>query len=140
MEQVIYSTLKSKVPPQVTIYRKHEMPARFHYGRSSRIGDIVVMANEGWIIISREQYRAPAREGNGGTIYRGEHGYDNRLESMRAIFVAHGPAFNQALVVEPFENVNVYNVMAMILGLKPSNNDGGYGATKDVLRSPKRRI
>jgi predicted AlkP superfamily pyrophosphatase or phosphodiesterase len=137
MEQVIYSTLKSKAPPQVTVYRKQETPARFHYRRSRRIGDILVMANEGWIIIAREQYRAPAREVNGGSIYRGEHGYDNRLESMRAIFVAHGPAFKQALVVDPFENVDVYNVMARILGLKPASNDGGYGAAKAVLRSPK---
>jgi predicted AlkP superfamily pyrophosphatase or phosphodiesterase len=137
MEQAIYSALKSKLPPQVTVYRKQETPARFHYSRSRRIGDIVVVANEGWIIISRERYRAPERAANGGTIYRGEHGYDNRLASMRAIFVAHGPAFKQSQVVEPFECVDVYNVMAEILGLKPASNDGGHAAAKAVLRSPK---
>src|SRR5262249_54949165 len=50
MEQTIYSSLKSKAPPKVTVYRRQEAPARFHYGRSARIGDIVVMADEGWTI------------------------------------------------------------------------------------------
>jgi predicted AlkP superfamily pyrophosphatase or phosphodiesterase len=137
MEQAIYSSLKSKAPPKVTVYRRQEAPARFHYGRSARIGDIVVLADEGWTIFSRERYRAPARATNGEVIYRGTHGYDNRLESMRAIFIAHGPAFKQPQVVEPFENVDVYNVMAEILGLKPANNDGGYATAKAVLRALK---
>jgi predicted AlkP superfamily pyrophosphatase or phosphodiesterase len=132
MEQAIYSALKSKAPPYVKVYRKQDAPSRFHYGKSRRIGDVVVMADEGWTIIGRERYRPPA---NGGIIYGGAHGYDNGLESMRAIFVGHGPAFKQSLVVEPFENVGVYNVMAEILGLKPASNDGGYAAARAVLRS-----
>jgi predicted AlkP superfamily pyrophosphatase or phosphodiesterase len=133
-ERAIYSALKAKAPPHVTVYRKQEAPARFHYGRSRRIGDIVVMADEGWSIVGRERYRAPARAANGGVIYGGAHGYDNQIESMRAIFVAHGPAFKQSQIVEPFENVDVYNVMAKILGLKPASNDGGYATAKAVLR------
>ncbi len=137
MEQSIYSALKSKAPSHVTVYRKQDAPARFHYSRSKRIGDIIVMADEGWTLFSREQFRAPARAADGSVIYRGTHGFDNQLESMRAIFVAHGPAFKQSLVVEPFESVAVYNVMAQILGLKAANNDGGYAVAKTVLRSQK---
>jgi len=55
---------------------------------------------------------------------RGGHGYDNELESMRAIFIAHGSAFKKGVVIEPFENIQVYNVMARILGLTPAPNDG----------------
>jgi len=133
-EQAVYLSLKSKAPPHTSVYRKQDVPARFHYGGSRRIGGVVVMADEGWTILSRERYRAPA---NGGVIYRGSHGYDNRLESMRAIFVAQGPAFKQSQVVEPFENVDVYNVMAEVLGLKPASNDGGYAAARAVLRSQR---
>jgi predicted AlkP superfamily pyrophosphatase or phosphodiesterase len=135
MEQAIYSALKSKGPPQVAVYRKQDAPSRFHYGRSRRIGDVLVMADEGWTIVGRERYRPPARAADGGVIYRGAHGYDNRLESMRAIFVGHGPAFKQSQVVEPFESVDVYNVMAEILGLKPASNDGGFAAARSALRS-----
>jgi predicted AlkP superfamily pyrophosphatase or phosphodiesterase len=130
-EQAIYSALKSKTIPHAAVYRKQDMPARFHYSNSKRIGDIVVMADEGWTIVSRERYRAPA---NGGG-YRGAHGYDNLSASMRAIFIAHGPAFKQSQVIEPFENIDLYNVMAMILGLKPASNDGGDVTAKAALRS-----
>ncbi|HKQ74826.1 MAG TPA: ectonucleotide pyrophosphatase/phosphodiesterase [Blastocatellia bacterium] len=130
----IYSKLKSKAPRQVKIYRKSELPARFHYGKSGRIGDVVAIVEEGWLMTSRERYRAPGSAANGAVRFRGEHGYDNQLESMRALFVAHGPAFKKEKVVEPFENVDVYNVMAKILGLKPAINDGGDATANAVLR------
>jgi predicted AlkP superfamily pyrophosphatase or phosphodiesterase len=133
MEQAIYSTLKSKSPPHVTVYRKREVPAHFHYSKSKRIGDIVVMPDEGWAILNRENYRPPTPAANGGTTYGGAHGFDNRLESMRAIFIARGPAFKKAIVVEPFENVDVYNIMAEVLGLKPASNDGSQVTARAVL-------
>jgi len=64
---------------------------------------------------------------------KGGHGYDNQLPSMRAIFIAHGEAFKKGKVVSPFENIQVYNIMAKILGLKPAVNDGNYRAAKAVL-------
>jgi predicted AlkP superfamily pyrophosphatase or phosphodiesterase len=73
-------------------------------------------------------------ESEGPIKYRGAHGFDNRLESMRAIFIAKGPAFKQATVVEAFPNVDVYNVMAWILGLTPAKNDGNEETVKAVLR------
>ena len=135
MEQSIYSALKSKAPRPVKVYLKQDLPARFHHSRSKRIGDIVAMVDEGWTLVSRERYREPARTADGSVIFGGAHGFDNHLKSMRAIFVAHGPAFKQSLVVEPFESVDVYNVMAEILGLKPASNDGSYATAKSVLRS-----
>ncbi len=132
-EQTIYSTLKSKAPPHVTVYRKNEVPAHFHYSENRRIGDIVVMPDEGWSIVNRERYRPPAPSANGDITHGGAHGFDNRLESMRAIFIARGPAFKKAIVVEPFENVDVYNIMAGVLGLKPAKNDGNQNTARAVL-------
>lgn len=131
MEEAIYSALKAKAP-HVSVYLKSEIPARFHYGTSSRIGGIVVIADEGWTLSSRERYRpVPASE---VIRYRGGHGFDNQLESMRALFIGHGEAFKQGLVVEPFANVDVYNVMTRILGLKPAPNDGNTATVKALLR------
>lgn len=131
MEEAIYSALKAKAP-HVSVYRKAEIPARFHYGTSSRIGGIVVIADEGWGLSSRERYRpVPASE---SIKYRGGHGFDNQLESMRALFIGHGAAFKKGQVVEPFANVDVYNVMAKILKLKPAPNDGNKATVKALLR------
>ncbi len=131
MEEAIYSALKTKAP-HVAVYRKAEIPARFHYGTSQRIGEIVVMADEGWALSSRERYRpVPASE---SIKYRGGHGFDNQLESMRALFIGHGAAFKKGQLVEPFANVDLYNVMAKILKLKPAPNDGNKATVKALLR------
>jgi predicted AlkP superfamily pyrophosphatase or phosphodiesterase len=70
---------------------------------------------------------------------RGGHGYDNELPSMRAIFIAHGSAFNKGVVIEPFENVQVYNVMTRILGLRPAPNDGNDTVTIAALEDASKR-
>jgi predicted AlkP superfamily pyrophosphatase or phosphodiesterase len=132
--EMIYNTLKAKAPPQLAVYRKTEMPARFHYGTSPRIGDIVLQAAEGWSISSRDRFKPPQPAADGSFGSRGAHGFDNELESMRALFIAHGPAFKRRRVVEPFANVDVYNVMAKILKLKPAPNDGHKATMKAVLR------
>jgi len=132
MGEAIYASLKSNAL-HVAVYRKHEIPARFHYGASPRIGDIVVVAEEGWGVTSRERYRPPTQTEE-DVSYRGAHGFDNQLESMRALFVAHGPAFKRSRLVEPFANVDVYNIMTKILKLKPARNDGNDAAARSVLR------
>ncbi|KAJ0964481.1 hypothetical protein J5N97_025619 [Dioscorea zingiberensis] len=53
----------------------------------------------------------------------GDHGYDNALLSMRSIFVAHGPQFERGRKVQPFENVQIYNLITSILGLKGVPNN-----------------
>jgi hypothetical protein len=52
---------------------------------------------------------------------------------MRAIFIAHGKAFKKGRVIEPFENIQVYNVMTRILGLTPAPNDGKFDVARDIL-------
>lgn len=122
-EDAIYETLKSKLPPQAKVYRKAELPARFHYSNSPRIAPLLVLPAEGWTLTTRAKFEEmKAKDPKNGL--RGGHGYDNELPSMRAIFIGHGSAFKKGAVIEPFENVQVYNVMTRILGLKPAPNDG----------------
>jgi hypothetical protein len=64
----------------------------------------------------------------------GQHGYDPRLESMRGIFVAAGPAFKQGATVPPFENVHVHHIIAMAMGLQPADNDGDPEIARRVLK------
>jgi predicted AlkP superfamily pyrophosphatase or phosphodiesterase len=122
-EATIYEALKAKLPPHAKIYRKAEMPARFHYSNSPRIAPLLVLPDEGWILTTRakvEEKKGESRKDGS----RGGHGYDNELTSMRAIFIGHGSAFKKGVVIDPFENVQVYNVMARILGLTAAPNDG----------------
>ncbi len=117
--------------PHLTVYRKAEIPARFHYDSNSRIPAIVALADEGWTVSSHARYdRSPSRAGGG------EHGYDNTLPEMGALFVASGPAFKSGLLVKPFQNIHVYDLMAHILGLRPAPNDGSLDSTSAMLRVP----
>jgi predicted AlkP superfamily pyrophosphatase or phosphodiesterase len=134
-ENKIYQSLKRKLPPQARVYRKAEMPARFHYSQSPRIAPLLVLPSEGWILTNQQQFAEIQTKGETKSS-RGGHGYDNRLSSMRAIFIGHGEAFRKGRVVEPFENIQVYNIMTRILGLKPAPNDGNYEAAKAVLTRP----
>ena len=84
--------------------------------------------------MSRERYDKDKKDNKLPVRIKGAHGYDNQLESMRAIFIAHGAAFRRGRIIEPFENVNVYNVMTKILGLRAAKNDGTLEAARQVLR------
>jgi hypothetical protein len=53
---------------------------------------------------------------------------------MRAIFIAAGPAFKRGATVAPFENVNIYNVIAKILHVTPAPNDGDPSVAHALLR------
>jgi predicted AlkP superfamily pyrophosphatase or phosphodiesterase len=131
-EDAIYAMLKTKLPKQAKVYRKAELPARFHYSSSPRIAPLLVLPEEGWTLITRaksDEMKAKDRK----TGLRGGHGYDNELPSMRAIFIAHGSAFKTRTVIEPFENIQVYSVMARILGLTPAPNDGNDDVARAVL-------
>jgi len=55
---------------------------------------------------------------------------------MRALFVAHGPAFRRGLLVPEFDNVDVYPLLAKILGIRPAPNDGDFNAVAPMLASP----
>ena len=53
---------------------------------------------------------------------------------MRASFIGYGPAFKKGYLSEPFESVDVYNLMAKILKIRPAKNDGKWKRIKKVLK------
>lgn len=127
-EDAIYQKL-AVAHPHLQVYRKNEIPARLHYQDNRRIAPIIGIADDGWKISSHG--RRKTREGFYTT---GEHGYDNRLVAIRAIFIAHGPAFKSGLVVEPFQNIHIYNLICAILRLRPAPNDGSIDSVRVMLK------
>jgi len=53
---------------------------------------------------------------------------------MQAIFYAAGPAFKIGYVNPTVENVNIYPLIAKILGLKPVPTDGKLEAMSKMLK------
>ncbi|CAD6233223.1 unnamed protein product [Miscanthus lutarioriparius] len=106
------------------MYLKEELPTRLHYSESYRIPPIIGLVEEGYKI---EMKRSKKNECGGA------HGYDNAFFSMRTIFAAHGPRFQGGRTVPSFENVEIYNVMASILNLKPAPNNGSASFPSMIL-------
>ena len=119
---------------QVTCWKRDEIPARFRYSGSDRIAPIVCMSAEGWITTNRQRYNDWMRNIADPERPRGAHGYDPGLTSMRAIFLAWGPSFKNGYTAEPIENVDIYNIVSQILGLKPAENDGDIERVKSMFR------
>ena len=118
--------------PHLKIFKREDIPARWHYRDHPRVPPILGVADEGWQVLRRGTVTSIAARTIRGA--RGTHGYDPQLMSMRAIFIAAGPAFKHGATVPPFENVSIYNVLANILHLTPSPNDGDPAVVRAVLR------
>ena len=124
----VYSRLKN-ANPHLAIYRKEDVPARFHFNNHARITPIVGIAGEGWTIathVSDAMYDWSANMGN--------HGFDNALSSMGALFVAAGPAFRQGVTVPPFQSIHIYPLLAAVLGIRPARVDGSIDSVRALLR------
>ncbi|MCW5579948.1 MAG: alkaline phosphatase family protein [Luteimonas sp.] len=98
-------------------HAKGAMPAHWRYGTHPRVPPIVCLPDPGWYLLPREPQRRPPR-------VRGEHGFDNADPAMRAVFVARGPSFRTGVTLPAFDNVDVYPLLARLLGIEPAPNDG----------------
>jgi hypothetical protein len=66
----------------------------------------------------------------------GKHGYNPQtVPEMKATFFAWGPEFKNNLVIDEFQNINVYPLVAEILGLKIDQPiDGKLKVLKGILK------
>ncbi|XP_066519219.1 ectonucleotide pyrophosphatase/phosphodiesterase family member 7 [Hoplias malabaricus] len=124
MLEKVYRALKG-AHPNLHVYKKEDMPARFHYFNHPRILPIILYADPGYVLNGL----LPVQSN------KGEHGFDNKFLDMKPFFRAVGPDFHRNLVVGPFETVNIYPLMCHLLGILPEINDGSLDNTRHLLLS-----
>ncbi|KAJ8305988.1 hypothetical protein KUTeg_016533 [Tegillarca granosa] len=117
--------------PHFDVYRKSELPKRHHYANNKRIEDIIVDVETDWLVTFRSLSNYGKKYCKGGN-----HGYDNTYKTMEALFLAHGPSFKQNLIIDSFENIELYNLMCDILNITAAPNNGTDGTLDEILRSP----
>ncbi|KAI4593474.1 hypothetical protein KJ359_009365 [Pestalotiopsis sp. 9143b] len=119
---------KGKTNPNFDVYLKDkDMPERYHFSRNDRIAPLWIIPKTGWMVVSKEEFDIEDAKTKGLTYHpRGVHGYDHEHPLMRAIFIARGPAFPHEpnSRVEPFQNIEVYNILCDSVGMKPIANNG----------------
>ncbi|WP_129136470.1 ectonucleotide pyrophosphatase/phosphodiesterase [Luteimonas sp. YGD11-2] len=112
-------------------WRREALPARWQYGQHPRVPPIVCQMHVGWDAVPRANLaRRPDRT-------RGSHGYDPAAPEMRAVFIAHGPAFRSGTELPGFDNVDVYPLLARLLGVEPAEHDGDARTLLPALRDDR---
>ncbi|KAK6491550.1 ectonucleotide pyrophosphatase/phosphodiesterase family member 2-like [Huso huso] len=114
-------------------YMKQHLPKRLHYANNRRIEDIHLLVERKWHVARKS---GEGRKHPGKCSFFGDHGYDNKINSMQTIFLGYGPTFKHKTKVPAFENIELYNVMCDLLGLKPAPNNGTHGSLNHLLKTP----
>jgi predicted AlkP superfamily pyrophosphatase or phosphodiesterase len=114
--------------PHVRVVRKTELSPQLGYSRHPRAPEVLVIADEGWRVLTRRGWETRANKDDGG-----DHGYDSAYGSMGATFVAWGAAFRRGERIQAMDNVHLYELLCATLGLTPAPNDGDRRLADAVL-------
>ncbi|XP_075893703.1 ectonucleotide pyrophosphatase/phosphodiesterase family member 1 [Nelusetta ayraudi] len=125
----LVKTLSCRTPDQpMRPYLTEHLPKRLHFANNPRIERGHLYMKEGW---QAALARSEMKYCSGGF-----HGSDNLFGNMQAIFIGYGPGFKYSTEVPPFENIEVYNLMCDLLGIRPAPNNGTHGSLNHLLKSP----
>lgn len=121
-----YQKLKA-ADARFMVYRPADVPAELHFGGNPREGDPVIVA--------RSPCAIRALAGGNAKPTPGEDGFDPfMMPQMRGIFYAEGPDIRHRIALQPFEDVNIYPLIAQILGLNPPATDGNLDILSGILQ------
>ena len=127
--KTVYHQLKVSKTDDYKVILTKRFPRKLHYGtkddKYNRIGQILLVPNAPKIFLEK-----------GKSTSVGKHGYNPRITpEMKAVFYAWGDVFKNNLEISEFSNVNIYPLVAEILGLKVSQPiDGSAKTAKKVLK------
>ena len=111
-------------------YLRDELPAQLHFAASPRVGDVVVVPDEGVLVGFRRDASPPVAM----------HGWDPTLRSMHGIFLARGPGIRPASRIAVFENIHIYPWLARLLRLRAGAGiDGDIAVLTDAIGPPADR-
>lgn len=128
----VYKELKKNKTDDYEVYLDKKLPKYLHFAtrddQYNRIGQVLLIPKAPKIFLEK-----------GKKTSVGKHGYNPRLvPEMKATFYAWGPEFKNNLVIDEFANINVYPMVAEILGLKINQPiDGKIKVLKETLKKEK---
>ena len=109
------------------VYAPGETPRAWHLDGNVRAGDLLVVAEPGYVVAKGAADRVP----DGGN-----HGWDPAEPAMHGVFIAAGPQIARAGVIPAFENVHVYPFLAALLRLQRApRGDADASVLAPYLRS-----
>lgn len=127
--KAVYKQLAAEKTDDYEVYLDKKLPRYLHFAtrddRYNRIGQILLIPKAPKIFLEK-----------GKKTSVGKHGYNPKtVPEMKASFYAWGPVFKNNLMIDEFSNVNVYPLVAEVLGLKIDQPvDGKLKILKQVLK------
>ncbi|WP_313001870.1 alkaline phosphatase family protein [Chryseobacterium gleum] len=128
----VYKELKAGKTDDYEVYLDKKLPRYLHFAarddQYNRIGQILLIPKAPKIFLEK-----------GKKTSVGKHGYNPKtVPEMKATFFAWGPEFKNNLTIGEFANINVYPLVAEILGLKIEQPiDGKLKVLKETLKEKK---
>lgn len=123
----IYTALNN-AHPNLQVYKKADVPARYHFNKHKRIADVIAEVDLGWMMSSKARFDLMEPDSLGGM-----HGWDPAWHSMHGIFIAHGPAFAPGARMPAVRSIDLYSLMSELMDLVPAVNDGSLSAFAPVI-------
>ncbi|MBW8768250.1 MAG: alkaline phosphatase family protein, partial [Gemmatimonadetes bacterium] len=115
--------------PHLHAYARGLTPPRWHLDGNARAGDVLVVADLGYLV---------ARSASDRVLDAGNHGWDPVSPAMHGMFVAAGPQIRARGTIPAFESVNVYPFLAALLGLRDAPAvDGRLDVLAPYLRAAR---
>ncbi|KAK9365119.1 alkaline-phosphatase-like protein [Lipomyces kononenkoae] len=108
------------------VYQKDDMPEEWHFGGPSggqyqnRIAPVWIVPEAGWAVTTRQEFEDAHHDFHP----KGLHGFNNTDNLMRALFLATGPNFPSGSMIEPFYNIELYDVICRSLNITGAPNNG----------------
>ncbi|MCD9617197.1 alkaline phosphatase family protein [Chryseobacterium gleum] len=128
----VYKELKAGKTDDYEVYLDKKLPRYLHFAarddQYNRIGQILLIPKAPKIFLEK-----------GKKTSVGKHGYNPKtVPEMKATFFAWGPEFKNNMTIGEFANINVYPLVAEILGLKIDQPiDGKLKVLKETLKEKK---
>ncbi|XP_071390646.1 ectonucleotide pyrophosphatase/phosphodiesterase family member 7 [Centroberyx affinis] len=122
-EQEVFDALSNA--PNLTVYKKDELPESFHLAKSDRLPPILIIADLGFNLNSRFIVY----------VNKGDHGFHNGEMDMKTIFRAFGPDFKRNYLSEPFDSIHIYPLLCKLLQVEPEPHNGTLAVTEAMLHS-----
>lgn len=108
----VYRELKANKTNDYEVFLDKKLSKHLHFAtkddKYNRIGQILLIPKAPKIFLFKDQKTS-----------KGKHGYDPKfVPEMKATFLAWGSELKKNLVIDEFENIHVYPLVADILGLR----------------------
>ncbi|XP_013783499.1 ectonucleotide pyrophosphatase/phosphodiesterase family member 6-like isoform X1 [Limulus polyphemus] len=133
-EDKVYEALMKTKIDGLHVYKKEDIPEEYHIKHNRLTTPIILIADYGYYIAGLGD---PVKsKPNSTKISLGSHGYDPiKVQDMRTIFFARGPAFKKGFKSGPIHMVDHYNLLCHLLNIEPLANNGTWSNVKDMLNT-----